>query len=470
LLKKLFSHSLIYGLAPQISKIAGVFALPIITADLTKVDYGVWGIVIAYTGALEALFLLGMGVVLANSFFKMPSQHKWLWRQLYGFLSLWSIPYCLFVGLLLWLVLPPEAIGQGVLLILLLMLPKLFFGPTIILGTYYYQLRQNPTPIAIRTAIFGILTVALNVYTISTLKMGFMGWAWSSFIVVILMNLSYWIPLNFKLGYRPIFNFKWRLIKKSFDVSLPTIPHTYSSFLLNSSDRIVMDQLNVNTGDLGGYNLASTFGSYFQSLIGAANQAVGPMMLESYKNKRDDDARDMIFALQVVMLIATFGFCLWSKEIFELLIKNEELKNFYPLAIIIVMAYNYRPMYIGAMSKLFYLEKTQLLWRVSFIAGLSNIILNFIFIPIFGFEVAAYTTFASLMYLGFSGYYIKKIRELHETEYFPFYWFLLIIGLTLLAYLGVEFSILIKFTFSILLFVFGIFLFQKKGRKYFSTK
>lgn len=405
----------------------------------------------AYTGALDALFLLGMGVVLSNAFFKMPTQHKWLWRQIYGFLSIWSIPYCIGVGFLLWFVLPPEASDQALLLILLLLVPKAIFGPVNILGTFYYQLRQNPTPIAIRTAIFGLITVLLNIYTISYLKMGFMGWAWSSFIVAILMNVSYWVPLNFLLGLKPIFNFKWRLIKNSFQVSLPTIPHTYSAFLLNSSDRIVMDQLHVSTGDLGGYNLASSFGGYFQSLIGAANQAVSPMMLESYKKKRDAEARDLIFALQIVMLIGTFSFCLWSREIFDLLIKNDDLRVFYPLAIIIVMAYNYRPMYIGAMNKLFYLEKTQLLWRVSFIAGISNIVLNFIFIPIYGFEAAAYTTFLSLMYLGFSGYFIKKISDVHKVNYYPMFWLFMIIVITASVHFMVEIEILYKVIITILL-------------------
>jgi len=80
MIKKLFSHSLIYGLAPQISKIAGIFALPIITKDLTDIDFGIWGTTMAYFGSLQALLLLGLTVVISNSFFKMPSQYKWLWR------------------------------------------------------------------------------------------------------------------------------------------------------------------------------------------------------------------------------------------------------------------------------------------------------------------------------------------------------------------------------------------------------
>lgn len=314
MLKKLFSHSIIYGLAPQIGKIAGIFALPIITADLTEVDFGVWGIILAYVGALQALSGLGMGVVLSNAYYKMPKQYTWLWRQIYGFLSLWAIPYSIIVGYILWWIIPIEAQEHGFTLLYLVLLPQALFGPTATLGTFYYQLSQRPVPIAIRTGILGLITIGLNVYTISYLKMGYMGWAWSSFIISILMNISYWIPLNFKLGYSPIFNFKWRLIRNSFKVSLPTIPHQYSAFLLNSSDRVVMDQLQVDINQIGEYNIASTFGNYFQTIVGAANRAISPMLLACYKNENDGKARDLIFVLQTVIICITFFFPYGQKK------------------------------------------------------------------------------------------------------------------------------------------------------------
>src|SRR5690606_40305253 len=59
-------------------------------------------------------------------------------------------------------------------------LPVVFFGPTSMLATTYYQISQEPFQIAIRTIIFGIMIVLLNVYFIAILKMGYMGWFLSS--------------------------------------------------------------------------------------------------------------------------------------------------------------------------------------------------------------------------------------------------------------------------------------------------
>ncbi|QCK15920.1 hypothetical protein [Mangrovivirga cuniculi] len=68
MLKKLFSHTAIYGLAPQVTKVASFFSLPLITKELTDIDYGVAGILTAYTAALSVFSMIGLRVVLVNSF------------------------------------------------------------------------------------------------------------------------------------------------------------------------------------------------------------------------------------------------------------------------------------------------------------------------------------------------------------------------------------------------------------------
>jgi O-antigen/teichoic acid export membrane protein len=384
MLKKLLSHSLIYGLSPQIGTVAGVFALPLITQYLTAFDYGVWGIITAYSGGLQALATLGLSVVLHNTFFKMPKQYKWMWRQIYGFLILWSIPYALLLCALLYWVVPSDVGGNKFLLIGLVILPIVLFGPTSILGTFYYQLNQKPLPIAVRNIVFGLLTVVLQIYTISHLRLGYMGWAWSGFVVNVLLNFSYWYIVNFKLGYTPIFNFKWKSIRQALKISLPTIPHYYAYYILESSDKVMMERLKVPIAQLGEYNLASRFGNYFSAFVNAANKAIGPMMLKTYQEKNDEATKNIVFMFQIILLYLSFSYSIWSKEVFSILIKNDALKTIYPLSIIMVMAYNYRPMYIGVSNKLFYVEKTNLLWQISFVAGVLNVLLNLICIPYFG--------------------------------------------------------------------------------------
>ena len=461
MLKKIFSDSFIYGLAPHISKIASFFVLPIITKDLTDFDYGVAGIISAFTGAFTVLSSLGLRVVLANAYFKSPSQYKWIWRQIYGFLSLWMVPYAIIISIVIYFAVPQGARSNTMEIILLNVVPIVFFGQTATICATYYQLKQQSLQIGVRTAIFGIIAVFLNLYTISYLKMGYMGWFWTTFLVAILSNISYWFPLNKSLGLKPIFNFKWRSITKSLKVSLPTIPHHYSSYLLDSSDRMVMTFLNTGAGDIGKYNLAYSFGNYYQSFATGVNKAIGPVLLGYYKKKELTKAKNLIFLVQSVFFALSFLICIWLKEAFHFLIKNDTLNKMYPLAIIIIMGYNSRPMYVGSNQQFFYYERTDILWKVSFVAGLSNVVLNVIMIPIFGYEAAAFTTFISLLYLGYASYFFKAFKAVSQTRYYPIAWILISIAITALAYIVVEFPMQFKIYISIALFGFCFLLFFK---------
>ncbi|UZJ65727.1 oligosaccharide flippase family protein [Sphingobacterium sp. KU25419] len=194
MLKKLFSHTLVYGLAPQVVRIAQIFVLPIITPFLTTADYGVFGLIAAVLGAISIFSNLGLNIVLSNSFTKSPHQYKWLWRQIYGFLSLWSIIYAFIVALVIYLFIPDIAKADALMIVILNVLPLVLFGPTGVIGSMYYQLKQQPFQIMIRSVCVGLMTLVLNIYFIKYLKMGYMGWFWAAAISQILEHFSYFIP------------------------------------------------------------------------------------------------------------------------------------------------------------------------------------------------------------------------------------------------------------------------------------
>src|SRR5690606_4843929 len=117
--RQLFSHTAIYGLAPQVVKIAHVLVLPIITPFLTATDFGVFGVITAVIGSVSVFSSLGLNVILANSFVKSPNHFRWLWRQIYGFLILWNVFYAFIVALVVYLFIPQEVKEHATQIILL---------------------------------------------------------------------------------------------------------------------------------------------------------------------------------------------------------------------------------------------------------------------------------------------------------------------------------------------------------------
>jgi len=444
MLKKIFKNSLIYGLAPQIPMIANIIALPFITPHLSDIDFGVRGVILSYLGAIMIFQGLGLRIVYANAFFHYPKQFKWLWRQLLGFEWLWSIIFQLILAAFLFFIIPTEALENKRTIIILLVLPHLLFGPLAKITVLRYQLEENPIPITLRSISFGVLGVLLTYYFIAILDFGYIGWFWSTFIVSILKNLSYIYPGFYLYNLYPIFNFKWRLIKKSLKVALPAIPHYYSMYLLNSSDRIVMDNLNITTSDIGIYSKSYALAGKFSVVGTALGLAVGPTYRKLLKEKNEIALKKLTFILQSIFILGSFIVAIWLKELFAVFFRGHDIGVLVPLGIIILMGYNYRPMYLSNSVRIMYYEKTKSLWKISFGAGILNVILNFIFIPFFGYQAAAYTTFIALIYMGFSAFYLKEYKSISTLDYHPILWIILIFVVTALALILVNISIISK--------------------------
>src|SRR5690606_4007328 len=296
------------------------------------------------------------------------------------------------------------------------------------------------------------------------LKMGYMGWFWSSCIVGLLTNLSFWYPVNIKYKLKPIFNFKWRLMKQNLRVSLPTVPHYYSSYIMQTSDKAIMSAMNVSTNDIGGYNFAGTFGGLFSQLGNALGQAARPLFNTYYKSNNYRKVREIIFVMQLLFFTLTFLASLWLKEIFAILVKNEALAITYPIAIILIMAVNYRPMYFGSVNVLIYNEKTKKLLYVTFIASIICVILNFSLIPFWGIWAAVFSTYVSMMYMGYSGYFLQEFKEV-DVPFYPLAWLAITLVLTALAYFAVELNLIFKFAITLGLLFIGVFLTKRLMNK-----
>jgi O-antigen/teichoic acid export membrane protein len=467
LLKKLISHSFLYAVGPQVPKLANLLVLPIITQFLTATDYGIYGTLLAYSALLGGLKKMGFDVLLVNSFFK-KNTWKLYWGRYFVGLYIFNFFFSFFFFFFLYLLMPNEVGDNKIAVTLLIVIPSSLFDIVKMFGARYFQLSQKPHYIAMVTAIVGILTIIFNLYTIAYLKMGYLGWIISAAFGSFLMFIFYGIPLFRSLQLRLEYTSNKKFWKNSLKVALPTIPHQYSSYLLNSSDRVVLDQFRIPIDQIGIYNLAYIFGGYLDLFGEAVNMAVAPMVTSLYSKKTmaaEKQVKQLIFFLMAIFILICSMFSLWAKELFMLLIPNDQLNFAYPLAIIIIMGYAYRPLKIGGMNKLIFYEKTNKLWRISFVAGMINVVLNIIFIPFYGIYAAAITTFISLSYFAISPYYIKEYRAMKNERFYAEFWILGILLLTIVIYLLRDIDIICKLIISLVfLLVFFIYFLQEKSR------
>ena len=477
MIKRLFSHSLLYALGPQLPSVITLFLLPITTRSLTAFDYTVFGVTLAYTTALGAIKDLGLQLNLVNYFFKAkgdPKRWKLFWQKIFGVLIGWSLPYALLVYTLLYFFVKKYVDTHFYFFVFLIIVPILFFDIVNMIGMRYYQSKQRPQYLFVVALVTGTLGIFANYYLIVHLRLHYWSFFITNFIIALINFLFFVYPVFFKLKLYPIFRMKKIQLKNFLKISLPIIPHNYSAYLLNASDRVLLDLFKINPQQIGQYNFAYALGTYADVAGTAVGLAVGPMYYTFYGKRQEifyQHAKYLTFFLQVVFIFFTFMVCLWVKEIFYLLANNAELVVAYPLAIVIMMGYAYRPMYWACINRLGFEDKTKQFWRISFTGGLLNVALNLVLIPYMGVMGSAIATFIGLLFIGFYGLYTKTFRSVDKQKYYPHVWMILIVLLGCLAFFLKDVNILYKVIVNIIVFLIAImYLYLNRYQFQFLTK
>lgn len=429
LLKKITSDTLIYSVLPQLPKIVNILILPLTTPFLTVLDFAVYGTVLAFIGAFEILKSLGLDIVLLNSFYKTPGRYKIIWGKVEAIISIWSFVLTLVVGVVVYFILPQELTSRDRwTVVICICVPAMLFAGLSKIGNLYYQFKENPKPIVIRSLVLGLLAIAINYYTIAILKLGYMGWFYSGLITGVLMPLSYIHPIWTREKLLPIYRISVWELKKMLKVSLPMLPHNYAHYFLNFSDRVLLNLLKVPSAQVGIYNLGYSISYNFKFFTTSVDKVIGPAFHKILATKKDaTNIRSIAFMLSAGYLAIAFLGSLWMREVFQLLIRNPELSGAYTIAIVILFSFVAKPLYNGAQSFLFFAERTTRLWWITFSSGILNVVLNLIFIPYFGIWAAAINTFICIIASNLGVFLLKDLHQVNPFNFLVLRWLAVIL-------------------------------------------
>ena len=182
-------------------------------------------------------------------------------------------------------------------------------------------------------------------------------------------------------------------------IGLPMIPHALALILLGQMDRIMIKGI-CGDGDAGLY----IFGYSFATLLMIFTNAIGQAYLPWFNETLFDGKRERIRQIQKkLVLLGCFLSLAFIAVAPEALMILSVSNNSYWIAKYVVP-----PIVLGTLAQYFYTnyvnveifcKKTSIIAVGSCIAALINYLLNYAFIPGFGYIAAAYTTLASYLVL-----------------------------------------------------------------------
>lgn len=193
----------------------------------------------------------------------------------------------------------------------------------------------------------------------------------------------------------------------------PLIPHYLSLIILGQSDRIMIKHF-CGESDAGIYSFAYQIATAINILISAINGARVPWTYEQLKEKRLNQLKKITNLLTAFMAGITLVICLISPEIINVLGTSDYSIAVYVIPVVTLGIY-FTFVYDLYSSVEFYYGATKYVMYASVIGALLNILLNAIFIPIFGFIAAAYTTLVCYIVFMLMHYlFAKKVIRLQR--------------------------------------------------------
>ena len=282
---------------------------------------------------------------------------------------------------------------------------------------YRYQYKQN-----IAIALFlSITTVLLSLVLVITLPGNRANLRVAGVVIPsIILSLGLWIESFAKKNVK-INKEYW---KYGLTISAPLIFHTLSLNILSQSDRIFITKF---CGDeqTGIYSLIYSYGLLITVITNAIADGWLPWFHDSYYNQRFDDIKKNV--KWVVVFGCFIGLaCVALAPEAIMILGGEEYSSGLLCVPPIVIGVVCQFIYTHYVNIELHLKKTKYVAIGTVMAALINIILNAIFVPMYGFVAAAYTTLASYVIL-LIGHYIITTRLLKIRLYNDRYRFLSII-------------------------------------------
>lgn len=219
-----------------------------------------------------------------------------------------------------------------------------------------------------------------------------------------------WIILLSKGNRQTYFNRQYWVF--SLTLSLPLLGHSFASQILSVSDRLLISNL-IDNSAVGIYSTLYSVGSIALMFWAALNSSFIPYLFQNIENQ--DDRKKVGKNAQMLLSFFSaliFFVALIAPDIVFILATDE----YYQYVSIVppIIAGTYLISVGNFYSNLLvYCKKTMAIMISTVVAGVVSVLLNLLFIPMFGFVAAAYTTLLAYMLFAFmqsvSGYrFFKK--------------------------------------------------------------
>ena len=390
--------SAILVLANMMIKAINFFLLPLYTKYLTPTELGISDAITNVTAILLPILMLGLDSAFSAFYFDERTEehkHKVFNPSLVTLIIAGIVPFIIAIfsrDISLWLF-GTEKHQILVAVALITISFNLWYTPYAL----YARMENRMFLFAMVNVSASLLMIGSNIVFVSVMHLGAFALILSSAIVQLFQMLAYLVFMPKLFKYQ---EYDKQLLNQMIKYSIPIIPTAIAAWFLNLSDRYIILHY-FSAAEVGIYGIGARFSSVLSILSNAVFTAYTTF---AFDKKDDEDAkyqykRVLGFYYMILMITCIFV-TMWGKEIIALMSNSA-----YGAAYLLLPGLLFGQVMYGVSVivgyGLSFEKKTNYIFAANVIGAVLNIVLNFAFIPNFGVEAAAYTTYV--------GYFVMAI-------------------------------------------------------------
>ena len=384
---------------------------PIFSRLLTKDEYGQFSNFLAWMGIAQIAITLNIGASISRAKYDYEKDMDDYFSTLVIFNNITT--FIIFVLVEIFSEFFEKMLSMDVQYIRILLV-YVFFYPAF----SYLQLKHRMfqkykffSVFAILTAIIRTMLSILCVFVMSNKLYGrILGDTLSMSVFCAIL----WMFVLYK-GRKP----KIEYLKYALLISVPMVPHALAGNILTTADRIMITNF-CGSEDNAIYSLAYSVSSFAAILWTSMNQAWAPWVYDNMalENRQGIWEKSKLYIGTFSILL--IGVLLISPEIVLIMGSKKYFESRFLMPPVIV-ACAFQFVYGMYVNIEIFIKKTFQISVGTVAAAIVNIVLNYFFIPIYGYQAAAYTTLIGYIFLWLFHFIIvkanKEFVDIYDTKF-----------------------------------------------------
>lgn len=228
----------------------------------------------------------------------------------------------------------------------------------------------------------------------------------SAAIVEIIIGLAIYI-INIQRG-KKLFDLAY--VKFAVLFNLPLIPHYLSTYILEQSDRIMIQKM-VGVSEAGLYSVAYNAGMMIKIVSNSINNALVPWEYRKLEENDFDSLNKKLNSFMILFSFAALAFIALAPEAVFVLAGEKYYSAVYCIPPVTASCFFVFVWGVYGNAE-FYYDANKFTMYISGVGAIVNLILNYVCIKAFGYTAAAYTTLFCYMLFTISHFiFVNHISE-----------------------------------------------------------